>query len=101
MKNLVLITALIFTTLLYSCKPDDCNGKGYLDVTNSSTNTVQRLLVDGVNYGLLEPGDTKEISLAAGQHYWKLVGVSGGCGCNPAAVIIVECETSSYSCRGK
>ena len=103
MKNLILVTALMFTSLLFSCtKEDDCDGMGTLSITNKSiTNSLMKLKIDGVNYGTLDPGETKDVSLAAGRHDWKLEGINGGNGCNPASVIVVACETSSYSCSGK
>jgi hypothetical protein len=101
MKNLILISALIFAALLYSCDElNICDGMGYLEVENASLNTVQKLMIDGVSYGTLDPGETKKVSLAAGGHYWQLDGIVYG-GCSAAYVIIVECETSSYECRGK
>jgi hypothetical protein len=115
MKTLMIVAVMIFASLLYACEKDEiindggdpgtgssgCHGKGTLSVTNTSPNTIQRLMIDGVNYGTLDPGETKDASLAAGQHSWQLVGVTGGGGCSEASVIIVECETSSYSCKGK
>ena len=55
-------------------------------------------MVDGVNHGTIDPGESKEISIAAGEHEFQQVGISGGTGCSAAKVIIVECETSGYSC---
>lgn len=79
-------------------KKTTCSGKGTLKLTNDSHSTVQRAMVDGVNYGSLDPGASKDISLAAGSHDWQLVGISGGSGCSAAKVTIIECQTSSFSC---
>lgn len=73
---------------------------GVLKLTNTSISTVQKIMVDGVNYGTIDPGESKEISLAAGEHDFQQVGISGGTGCGPASVIIVECETSGFKCSG-
>lgn len=107
MKNLMLFAVLILGSLLYSCEKDDtppppstCDGMGYLQVENTSLQTLQKLMIDGVNYGTVDPGETKKVSLAEGGHNWQLVGIDGG-GCSAAYVIIVECETSSYNCSGK
>jgi hypothetical protein len=108
MKNLMLIALIIIGFVLYSCDPDkedggsgSCNGKGTLSLTNESDNTLQKLMIDGVNYGTLDPGETKQVDLAPGGHYWQLVGITGGGGCSQAYVIIVACETESFECRGK
>lgn len=92
--------ALLFNGILTSCKSkeDTCNGNGTLKLTNSSHATVQRAMVDGVNYGSIDPGDSKEIKLPPGQHDWQLVGISGGTGCSAAKVTIVECKTSGFEC---
>ncbi|HOJ25421.1 MAG TPA: hypothetical protein PK081_09200 [Bacteroidales bacterium] len=101
MKKLLSISSLIFTfsilTIMLSCK-SDCEGEGYLKLTNNSNNTVQRMMIDGINYGSLDPGESESISLPAGEHEFQLVGISGGAGCSPAKVIIVECETQGFSC---
>jgi hypothetical protein len=101
MKKLFSIFSLIITfsilTIMLSCQ-SDCDGKGYLKLTNNSLNTVQRIMIDGVNYGSLDPGESKSISLPAGEHEFQQVGISGGSGCSAAKVIIIECETQGFSC---
>lgn len=103
---------VIACAVVFSCQKDnttpsgsnnntDCDGYGYLKVKNESYNTLQKLLIDGAGYGTLDPGETKTVKLAAGRHDWELRGVSGGGGCNPASVIIIACQTESFSCSGK
>jgi hypothetical protein len=96
------IAAMLLVTGLSSCKKKEatCSGSGTLKLTNSSHATVQRAMIDGVNYGSLDPGEAKEISLPAGQHDWQLVGISGGSGCSAAKVTIVECKTAGFECGG-
>ena len=55
-------------------------------------------MIDGVNYGTLDPGESEIISLTAGEHEFQQVGISGGSGCSSAKVIIIECETQGFSC---
>lgn len=91
---------MFFSVILFtvsSCQKS-CSGSGTLKLTNKSLNTVQRLMVDGVNYGSIDPGESKSISLAAGSHDFQQLGISGGSGCSAAKVIIVECKTSGFSC---
>jgi len=105
MKNkkhaLILMLCLIAPFIwLSSCKKEDkCDGMGTLKLSNNSLNTVQRLMVDGVNHGTIDPGESKEISLAPGEHDFQFVGISGGTGCSTAKVIIVECKTSGFACN--
>jgi hypothetical protein len=101
MKKLFFALTILTLSFCISCEDLTCNGMGKLSVENTSIGTVQRLMVDGVNYGSVDPGETLEVELAPGEHIWQLVGLSGGTGCSPAAVIIMECETSAFSCHGK
>ncbi|MBK6934270.1 MAG: hypothetical protein IPH17_04105 [Bacteroidales bacterium] len=57
-------------------------------------------MIDGVNYGSLDPGESQTITLPAGEHNFQLVGISGGTGCCPAKVIIIECESQGFECSG-
>lgn len=123
--NLILALCLATTGLITSCEKqkdgctdskatnynsdatdDDgscvyCNAKGTLRLSNTSVNTTQEVKIDGINYGLLYPGDTKEYSLAAGSHTFITDGVANGDGCDsPATVIIIACQTESFSCAG-
>jgi len=99
-KLILAIVVIIVSFTSFSCDEITCDGMGTLSLENKSISTVQRIMIDGVNYGSLDPGETKDIELAPGQHLWQLEGLSGGSGCSAAYVIIVECETSSYSCSG-
>jgi hypothetical protein len=107
MKKIRMIFVVLITILVisFSCDPtsteDPCDGMGTLSVKNTSLNTVQKLMIDGVNYGSLDPGAKKDSKLAPGTHSWQLVGISGGTGCSTASVIIVACKTSSYECSSK
>lgn len=99
-RNKLFIPGLTLCGLIgmYSCR-EKCSGLGSLKLTNESHSTVQRIMVDGVNYGTIDPGESEEIDLAAGEHEFQLVGISGGTGCSAAKVIVVECETSGFSCN--
>lgn len=96
--SLFLLISFISLTFLFSSCDKICDGTGTLKLTNDSHNTVQKLMVDGVNYGTIDPDESKEIELAPGQHSFQQVGISGGTGCSEASVIIVECKTTGFSC---
>lgn len=92
------ISFLSLSVINTSCDKLSCDGLGTLSVENKSLNTVQRLMINGVNYGSIDPGKTKEVELTPGTYAWQLVGLSGGSGCSPAVANIAKCETSSFSC---
>ena len=83
-----------------SCtKTESCDGMGTLTLTNNSNGTVQKLMIDGVNYGTIDPDEKKDIKLGAGEHEFQFVGISGGSGCSAAKVIIVGCKSSGFQCN--
>lgn len=96
---MMFLVALTFTTSSCDTLKLDCDGMGTLQLTNKSLNTVQRIMIDGVNHGTIDPNEKKDFKLAPGQHVFQQVGLSGGSGCSIAYVIIVECETSGFSCN--
>ncbi len=101
MKRFNSVVILAFSAFLLNSCVDTCSsGMGTLKLRNNSLNTVQRVMIDGVNYGTLDPGEEASYELAPGTHVFQQVGLSGGTGCSPAGVIIQECKTSSYSCSG-
>ena len=95
------IGVLMISALFVSCK-ENClvKNKGTLKLTNTSTSTVMRALVDGVNHGTLDPNESIEIELGAGSHTFLFEGISGGAGCSQGSVIIISCETSAFTCSG-
>jgi hypothetical protein len=87
-----------------SCEPVDdacANGKGTLNLENTSISTVQRIMINGVNYGTLDPGEEKDIELSPGEYVFQQIGLSGGSGCSPAFVTITACDWQGFTCKGK
>ncbi|MEK7572286.1 MAG: hypothetical protein AAB493_00280 [Patescibacteria group bacterium] len=101
MTLIVIALIVIAASTNLSCEKLFCDGMGTLSLENKSLLTVQKIMINGVNYGSLDPGKTKEIKLTPGIYMWQLVGISGGTGCSAAAVTIVECETVAFSCSAK
>jgi hypothetical protein len=104
-KSIFILVALSSIFLNFaSCSPeeedDDCiEGYGILKIGNGSLNTVHKIMIDGINYGTLDPGDVGSYPLRPGKHEVQSVGIAGGAGCSPAQVIIVECGTESLVCK--
>jgi hypothetical protein len=103
MKNLMKFAfiGIIVLTVVSCQKISDCAGTGTLTVENTSSNTAQKLMINGVSYGTIYPGDSKSVKLSPGVYTWQLVGVSGGTGCSAATLNVSECMTYSYTCDGK
>jgi len=92
---------------LASCDPDDDDNAtpnpptcstGTLRCTNTSSNTVQRIMISGTNYGSLDPGETRSIDLAPGSWSLQFVGISGGSGCSASTFNIAACQSVSRGC---
>jgi hypothetical protein len=99
--NLLLIIAFAMICFTTCKKSDDCTGFGTLSLTNKSTGTDQKIIINGVSYGVLSPGDSKDIKLTPGVYTWQLVGIAGGAGCSAATLNVSECVKYSYDCTGK
>lgn len=104
-KVKLILIALVMLTITASvntsCEGLVCNGKGTLQLTNKSLHTVQKVMINNVNYGTLDPGEKKDYELSPGVYAFQQVGISGGTGCSVAAVTISECDTQGFSCSSK
>ncbi len=102
MKKLTSVFAIIATGIIFSSckKEEECKGFGKLKLTNNYGSTIFRIVLDGgTSLGSMDPKETKEFNLAAGQHTWQMVKVSGpGNGCGPSGIIVVECKTQAFEC---
>jgi hypothetical protein len=105
MKAITLMTLGLFIIFGDSCtmdkKDDNCPRPGYgvLKVSNTSANTAQKILIDGTNYGSLDPSKTVSYSLPAGVHTLQSVSLTGGSMSNQDTVIIAACKTEARDCR--
>jgi hypothetical protein len=104
-NSILALVTVLFIFSLTSCEvepmptEDDCNGKGSINITNSSVHTVQKIRINNINYGTLDPGESKEIWLNPGYYTITLPGISGGDGCqSPSGVTISECSSQGLSC---
>ncbi len=98
-KYILILVLFLLGSINWSSCEEACDGMGTLKLTNKSLSTVQKIMIDGVNYGTIDPDESKEIDLAPGEHEFQQVGISGGTGCSAATVIIVECKTSAFECK--
>jgi hypothetical protein len=82
----------------YSDDSCTCGGYGFFSAQNTSVTTVQKVLINNTNYGTLDPGEKEEFRLPAGNYEVVFQAISGGGGCNPAQIVIVECTTVARNC---
>lgn len=104
MKILIILSSLVGLSIFFqSCMPEDvetsdCSDSGTLVLQNTSANTVQKILIDGTNYGILYPGDKQEIDLPVGKYEVYLKSTSGGRGCSPSYVTLQDCDRIGRQC---
>ncbi len=72
---------------------------GYIHVRNTSLHTVQRLLIDNINYGSLDPGQERYVEKLPGNYLVQLIGLAGGSGCAAATVHVIPCSTDGFMCN--
>ena len=105
MKPLNLITGLSICLLFVACTQEEpmppvqptCT-TGTLRCTNTSVNTVQRILISGTNYGTIDPNEYRDISLAPGSWNLQFQGISGGSGCSSSSFNIAACQSIGRTC---
>jgi PKD repeat protein len=77
-----------------------CSGYGTLTCTNGSQGTFQKILIDGIYYATLSPGDSKDISIVANiSHTLEFQSTTSSGGCTLSTVNLKECQTQSLSCH--
>lgn len=104
-KFLSVALIVLASLFLVSCKDvleETCrkNGTGKLTATNKSlTGQAYKILVNGINFGTVYPGDTGSWDMPAGPHaVVMLIAATGRNACTPAVVHVVECESHGISC---
>jgi len=102
-KVLFLIAIFISLALLSACALDDCaiNNWGTLSIENQSqSGRAYKILIDGINYGIVGAGDTKEFKkLAAGPHVVQILFADTGyAACSVSVPTIIKCQTSGLRC---
>lgn len=104
MKNPILLFLVLGISLCFlsaSCEGDKLcfTNTGTLKYENKSLYTVQRIILNGTNYGSIDPGETEEIELTEGTYEFSTPGLSGGDGCASISIIYIKpCETVGRSC---
>ncbi len=103
-----MIAFTVFAINFTSCKKDDVYEPepepevtvGWLLLSNKSSNTIQKITIDGSNYGTIYPGKEEIYELYPGKYEVKIEGVNREGGCSPFFVTIIAGATQAYSCSG-
>lgn len=90
-------TVALVLLALTSCKK--VCPKGTIVATNTSYNTIHRLKVDGVVYGILYPGQSLDVDVTEGTHQVEFADANNeGYGCEPVTVTVEPCGIETRSC---
>ena len=105
MRTRTWIGFLVISVALFSyCKPliDKCelNNTGTFYIENESAKgQAYKILIDGINYGIVGAGQTKEWELAAGPHVVQILfAETGKTACSLSAPTVIKCQKTGLKC---
>ena len=96
---------VIAAVLFVNCKAlvDECdvNNTGTFYIENASASgKAYEIHIDGINYGIVGAGQTKEWTLAAGPHVVQILFAgSGNTACSLSAPTVIRCERTGLRCH--
>ncbi len=95
---------VIAAVLSVNCKAlvDECgtNNTGTFYIENASASgKAYKILIDGIDYGVVGAGQTKEWTLAAGPHVVQILfAETGKAACSLSAPSVIKCERTGLKC---
>lgn len=96
------VFAAVLMLAAFGCGPDEkaCekNGTGELQIGNGYA-TQFEVLLNGVSYGVVNPGTIGKVSVPAGGYTMETEFVGGGVACGALDVNISECSSQGFSCE--
>jgi hypothetical protein len=83
--------------LVEKCETDNT---GTFSVENASaTGKAYKILIDGINYGIVGAGQTKEWELTAGTHVVQILfAETGNAACSVSAPSVIKCKKNGLRC---
>lgn len=100
---LVALTLALFTSACDALK-EECekNNTGTFYITNNSQKgRSYKILIDGINYGIVGAGDTKEWTLAAGPHVVQILNAENNSeACTTSVPTVIKCQKNGLTCSG-
>ena len=105
MRTKTLLGFFVISTILFSyCEGlvDKCelNNTGTFYIENESAKgQAYKILIDGINYGIVGAGQTKEWELAAGPHVVQILfAETGNTACTVSAPTVIKCKKTGLKC---
>ncbi len=105
MRTKTLLGLFVISTILFSsceslvgkCEIND-TGTFYIE-NESGKGQAYKILIDGINYGIVGAGQTKEWELAAGPHVVQILfAESGNIACSVSAPTVIKCQKTGLRC---
>ncbi|MHB8093485.1 MAG: hypothetical protein ACYDH0_00940 [Candidatus Aminicenantales bacterium] len=101
-----MLSGLLVISLLWigGCKAlvDKCelDNTGTFSLENASASgKTYKILIDGINYGIVGAGQTKEWELTAGTHVVQILfAETGNAACSISAPSVIKCKKSGLRC---
>lgn len=97
---LSIVSVVLFSScesLLSKCEVND-TGTFYIE-NESAKGQAYKILIDGINYGIVGAGQTKEWELAAGPHVVQILfAESGNVACSVSAPTVIKCQKAGLRC---
>jgi hypothetical protein len=100
-----LVTFFILLALMPACDAlmEECekNNTGTFYIENQSeSGRAYKVLIDGINYGIVGAGSTKEWTLSAGTHIVQILFAdTDTTACSISAPTVVRCQKNGLICR--
>jgi hypothetical protein len=100
-----LVTIFVLLALMPACDVlmEECekNNTGTFYVENQSeSGRAYKVLIDGINYGIVGAGSTKEWTLSAGAHIVQILFAdTDTTACSVSAPTVVKCQKNGLICR--
>jgi hypothetical protein len=100
-----LATAFIILALMPACEElmEECErnstGTFYID-NQSESGRAYKVIIDGISYGIVGAGSTKEWTLSAGTHMVQILFAdTDRTACSISAPTVVKCQKNGLICR--
>lgn len=105
MRTKTLLAFFVVSIILFGCCDlfvDKCEldntGTFYIE-NESAKGQAYKILIDGINYGIVGAGQTKEWELAAGPHVVQILfAETGNTACTVSAPTVIKCKKTGLKC---
>lgn len=102
-KILILPAVFILLAFLSACQLLECerNNTGTFYIENQSeSGRAYKIIIDGISYGIVGPGATKEWTLAAGPHVVQILFAdTDKAACSTSVPTVIRCQKTGLTCR--